>query len=313
LEDRQSLKNDKILIHEQKKSMRQIRWLIFWVLISLNVVTLSIDAIFSFIETTTLLNYARMLIIHILAVLIPLVIYFKTVREPESQKISLRLNKFSFMQGLMIVILAAAGQFIMAILNVPMVLLQTNVFQIEMAESIIISSNSIEFIVGVAVMAIIPAILEEILFRGVIFGGTERQSTIFAVLFSTFVFALVHPNIFNFAGLIFLGLMTVMVMLRTNSIYAAILYHFINNLTAFLFFQLSHSAGYINVPLTVFMILGAIVVFIVSIFIFRIITPNAPKYKDKKAAPLLLRNIFSVPIILCMVITVAVQYFVFFR
>jgi len=294
------LQNEKILIYEQKKAIRQIRWLIFWVLISLNVVTLSIDAVFSFMSPPSpALNYARMMFTHILAVLLPLIIFFK-IRDENSQKISLRLNKISFKQIFVITILAIAGQFIMAISNMPLQMLA----EIPLMPA---PRGGFEIFMAVIAITIVPSILEEVLFRGVMFSGLEKQSTLFAAAFSTFIFALLHPNILNFFGYVFLGMITVMVMLRTNSLYAAILYHFINNLTAFIFGFIASQTP-LSLSFIIWLLLSSIIIFVVTLFIFRLVTPNAPRYKSKNTASLLLSNILSVPIILCIALTVVIQY-----
>jgi len=301
------IQSDKIMIHEQKKNIRQIRWLIFWVMISITVVTLAIDAVFSFLpRPTPNLNYIRMAVTHILAVFIPLIIFFK-IRNPKSQKINFRLNKIPLNQILVIILLAIAGQFIMAVLEVPMRMLLQNILNIPT----VAPRNITELIFGILSIAILPVILEEILFRGVIFGGTENQSRAFALMFSMFAFALLHSNVFSFLGYIFLGIMTVMVMLRSNSLYAAIIFHFINNLTALMIQYLSYMEV-VNNQMVIWLFLGAVIVFILMIFIFKNITPNAEKSKSKNSMPLLLRNIFSIPIILCIIISVVMQYFRFF-
>ena len=296
------LKNEKLMIAEQKRNIRQIRWLIFWVMISLNVVTLTIESIFTFMDQTVILDYTRMMVTHILAVLLPLIIYFK-ISGINPEKISLRLNKFSFLQALIIMLLAIAGQFIIAIPIIPI--------QLQLGVPTSFAPIGVtEILMGFMAITIIPAVLEEVLFRGVLFGGMERQSTMLAVVFSSFVFALLHANILNFFGYVFLGLMTVMVMLRTNSIYAAIFYHFIFNLTAFIL-GVTASQIPLSVSFIVWLFLSSVVVFIVSIFIFRLLTPNAQKYRSKKTGSLLLSNIFSIPIILCIIITIVIQYFRF--
>jgi len=295
--------NEKILLHEQKKNMRRVRWLIFWVMVSISVVSLAISAIFTFLQPTVMLNYTRMIIAHILAVLIPLIIYFR-ISGANTQKISMRLNKIPLTQVFIIVILAIAGQFIMAIINIPMRILQGAVsYSVPIG---LLPGNNIELLVGIIAIALIPAILEEILFRGVFFGSMERRSTTFAVVFSTFIFALLHMDIFGFFGYIFLGLITVMVMIRTNSIYAAILYHFVNNLTALVFEYLSNTLTMSN-ELVVGLVLGSIVIFISGVFVFRNITPNEAKNKNENTAKILFQNIFSLPIILGVLISLAIQ------
>ena len=308
------LQNEKITIHEQKKSMRQIRWLIFWVLVSLSIANLIFDVVFSFLPTelrTSLnFNYAIMAITQVLAILIPLIIYFRISGDKStSKRISLRLNTISAKQSLVIIFLAFAGQFIMMALNIPMEALQQT---LQISRPLSAPSTGFELFIGIIVIAIIPAILEEILFRGVLFGGMERQSTIFAVMFSTFAFALLHTNMFNFLGYIFLGLMTVIVMLRTKSIYSAILYHFANNLMALIFGFLLTRRVITSDEFIVFLFIAAAVVFVVSMFIFKLVTPNAPKSEGKNSARFLFGNIFSIPILLCIIISIVVQYFRFF-
>ncbi len=77
--------------------------------------------------------------------------------------------------------------------------------------------------------AIVPAIVEEILFRGVIlnallpFGGTV------AVFGSAFLFALMHGNVLQFFYTALMGIILGYVYVRTRSIWCGVLIHFFNN------------------------------------------------------------------------------------
>lgn len=77
--------------------------------------------------------------------------------------------------------------------------------------------------------AVVPAIVEEILFRGVIlnallpFGGTV------AVLGSAFLFSLMHGNIFQLFYTALMGIILGYVYIRTRSIWCGVLIHFFNN------------------------------------------------------------------------------------
>ena len=305
--------NDKVMIYEQKKNTRQIRWLMFWVIVSLYTISLVTDAVFSFFETShlTYIIYVKMLIKQVLAILLPMLIFFRVgeINLQKSSKINLRLNKFTFVQALMVMILAMCGYFITMTLNAPFAIIQESFFSNNLPPVGIFTGNDSDIPLAIISLAIVPAILEEVLMRGVVFGVTERQSTMFAAIFTTFVFAILHSDIFGILGFIFLGIMLIFVMLRTNSLYAAIFYHFIHNFTAFMFEYLLRKEIIKVNPLIVWIFISAIVVFIVAMFIFRLITPSAPKNKVKDTLALVVENIFSIPIILCIIVAVVVQYF----
>ena len=87
----------------------------------------------------------------------------------------------------------------------------------------------------VLTMAVIPAVTEEFLFRGVILAEYETKGVPAAVFMSSITFAMLH---FNFAGLpvyMFCGLVLAIVLYTTRSLFAAMLVHFLNN-TATIFF-----------------------------------------------------------------------------
>ena len=87
----------------------------------------------------------------------------------------------------------------------------------------------------VLTMAVIPAITEEFLFRGVIAAEYENYGVPAAVFMSSLTFAMLH---FSFARLpvyLFCGFVLAIVLYTTKSVFAAMLVHMLNN-TATLFF-----------------------------------------------------------------------------
>jgi hypothetical protein len=82
---------------------------------------------------------------------------------------------------------------------------------------------------GVFIIAIAPGICEEVMFRGTISRaydslGYKRSIIITAVLFGIF-----HFNAMNLVGPIFLGIILGILVHKTNSIYASMLGHTLNN------------------------------------------------------------------------------------
>ncbi len=79
-------------------------------------------------------------------------------------------------------------------------------------------------------VAVIAPIIEELIFRGLILQGFRRNYNGFvAVFMSALLFALFHLNPWQFPATFILGLLLGWLVVRTNSLFLAILGHSINN------------------------------------------------------------------------------------
>ena len=86
------------------------------------------------------------------------------------------------------------------------------------------------YLLSVLLMAVIPAICEELLFRGVVLHGLRsRFSDWGAILLSAIMFALMHGNLQQLVYPFILGAIMGWLVLRTGSLVSSILVHFINN------------------------------------------------------------------------------------
>ncbi len=82
-------------------------------------------------------------------------------------------------------------------------------------------------------ITIMPGILEEIAFRGVLFTGLrQRMRPWMAVLLSGAIFGFFHVSLFRLVPTGLLGVVLAGVVLKTGSLYPAMLWHFLNNLLA---------------------------------------------------------------------------------
>jgi membrane protease YdiL (CAAX protease family) len=98
---------------------------------------------------------------------------------------------------------------------------------------IVTAYSPFEFAVVVFVIAITPAVCEEVLFRGFVFGNLEKISKkSVAIFLSGFLFALYHFQPFNLVPLIALGCYLAFIVYCTNSIYTGMISHFLNNFLA---------------------------------------------------------------------------------
>lgn len=80
--------------------------------------------------------------------------------------------------------------------------------------------------------AVLPAIGEEVLFRGSMAKAYREKGYLFAILFSAMMFALMHGNPLQLIHQFFLGIVCAVVYFATKSLWASILLHFCNNLIA---------------------------------------------------------------------------------
>ncbi|MCG8406863.1 MAG: ABC transporter permease subunit [Phycisphaerales bacterium] len=83
---------------------------------------------------------------------------------------------------------------------------------------------------SLVVLALLPGICEEVLFRGFLLGGVrQRSSTFQAVLVVGLIFGLYHVDAAKVPVVSLMGMLLTFVCLRTGSIYPAVLIHIVNN------------------------------------------------------------------------------------
>lgn len=80
------------------------------------------------------------------------------------------------------------------------------------------------------VLAVLPALSEELLFRGFLLTGLRRRFTpLMAVFLSSLLFGLFHLNVFQFLPALVLGTVLGLLTVKSGSILPAMLYHLLHN------------------------------------------------------------------------------------
>lgn len=100
-------------------------------------------------------------------------------------------------------------------------------------------------------VAVIPAVMEELLFRGLILRNTEHTAgSIAAIFLAGFVFSLFHGSPEQTVYQFILGCIFALITIRSGSILPAVLMHFINNALVVLLihFHAYTENGSLNVP-----------------------------------------------------------------
>jgi len=93
----------------------------------------------------------------------------------------------------------------------------------------IVPSNSGELMRFVIIAAAIPAVCEELLFRGFVLSAWEVRGTKYAVIVSAILFSLMHGNIYGLPAYIFVGLVSGYLVFSLDSVYVGMIYHTVYN------------------------------------------------------------------------------------
>lgn len=110
--------------------------------------------------------------------------------------------------------------------------------------SAFVLNNFGTFAIAVISSALFPAIVEEIIFRGVVLGGLRSRFKDWqAILLSALMFALMHLSIQQFVYQFMLGAVMAWIAIKSRSIVASMVVHFTNNFTVLLFAYLETTAG----------------------------------------------------------------------
>jgi len=145
----------------------------------------------------------------------------------------------------------------------------------ERTYSILISAKSpFEFAFVALVVALTPAICEELLFRGLVQYNLSKASNYkLGFIITGVIFAMYHANPFSFIPLIALGIYFGYLVYKSGSIFLAMLAHFINNFTAAYFYYAFGREGIVPASGASLFLLAffSLLIFLGSIYAFEIL------------------------------------------
>lgn len=203
---------------------------------------LLLSIVWGFIPVATQLSMPLQLILsQILAFLVPVVFYFIITKKSIQE--TLRLYPLQWKNVILIIVLSLLIQPLMGLLS----FLATLVFPNSVAELIAENTEMSSLFVMIISVGIMPAICEEVFFRGVIFSGYRFISTMKACCITGLLFGITHMDAQQFLYTFALGSLFCVLVYRTNSILASMTAHFtINASQILLAFRGMNSAGSIT-------------------------------------------------------------------
>lgn len=146
---------------------------------------------------------------------------------------------------------------------------------------------------GFFLVALTPALCEEVLFRGVVLKAYERRGTVKAIVVTAILFAAMHFSIIRFVAPFLIGLMAGYVAIRSNSIIPAILTHFtFNGISMYLFYTFNQTPqqpaklpGFAEYIALAIMAGFALLLLIMCIYLFRAVTKPETEESGKRGWP----------------------------
>ncbi len=293
--------------YELRKQIKSVRWMIFWVVLAQFAAEVLVEAVVSFMANPPH-KYLQIAIIELAAIGVPISIYAKTAWNLSGKKVKneLGLNRCGFGYIILAAILGISGQFVMMLLNVPANYIVNFISGETVKTAVPIAERWYDLLLGLFAVVIVPAILEEFWMRGIIFRAYSRGNTNAAIVFTSLVFALLHLRANEVVGFLFMGILASLLLTKSKSLYAAMVYHGFSNLTALLF------GAYIIPKIIdrIWFVFGVMVLLFALSFVILIKQKNGiRKNKTLRTGSLVITSIFSMPIILS-VVTVVIKYFI---
>lgn len=198
-----------------------ILFLIFTVLF------LAYQLVLGFILGTALTDYVYLIVVINQLIILASVLIYCFIKKINIKE-SFRFNNPGLVPILVITSLALPATFAAGMFNTIVVYLLQFIGDIPSA-GIPVPQNIQEWLLGILIIGVMPGVCEEMLHRGLLLRSYERRGTYKAVVIVAILFGLFHFDITNLFGPILLGLIIGYYVVRTNSIWAGIYAHFLNN------------------------------------------------------------------------------------
>ena len=148
---------------------------------------------------------------------------------------------------------------------------------LDLSKNVMTSYDTDNLWLSVLTIALLPAIFEELFFRGAILSVLSNKKKASSIFISAALFALVHGSLYMIPSSFFAGIVLGITVYLTESIYTAMLVHFINNIMAYFLFAYSRVLSDAGFEESI--MLATVLVFLISIY--GAISVTAKRYKKE--------------------------------
>lgn len=214
-------------------------------------------------------------------------IWMLFVRYPTSH-LSVRTAKLRASEAVSFSLAAILGVFVFSYLsNLWMLLLQRLGVPLTLS-SVPAPSGPVQFLSSVLAIATLPAMCEELFFRGFVFSAFEEGGTRRALLWSALLFALMHGQLTALPVHLILGFLFGYMAIYMHSIYAPMLYHAFHNgaslLATYLLSQGAQAEAEADAVVSLSQTLSLLpsMLFLLFLWLLLIVLPLRARYQDLK-------------------------------
>lgn len=182
------------------------------------------------------MNALTLIILSQATILVPTLLYLLCFKEEDRNIISVK--GIGVVSILIVILLGFMIQPLISLMNLVSMLFTTNEVSSTM-DAVYDMSLGIKLFA----IAFLPAIGEELLFRGFIYGSYKKKGTYKALIVSALLFGLLHMNLNQFIYTTILGVFLALLLEATGSIIAPMIVHFVFNGTSVIINHFTSSTG----------------------------------------------------------------------
>lgn len=178
----------------------------------------------AYVQRKSLLS--GLIITQYIIILLPPIIYIMIKKL--NIKETLRVNKISIKHGFLVGLITILTYPLAVFANALLMTILSFMGNLNIP-SLPTATNSNEYILLMFIISISAGICEEVFFRGFVLSAYEGMGKRNAIVLSAILFGFFHFNLYNLMGPIVLGLVFGYLVLETNSIFAGMIGHIVNN------------------------------------------------------------------------------------
>lgn len=213
------------------------------------------------------ISASKYVLISIMPITIAIVLVIACLLAKIDFKKSFKVNKFTFRNLSYSFMLYVGTYFLVNYLITSVISLFPSLENNAQLIDSMLSINN----VGIALLlvAVLPAIFEELLFRGVIFNSfNKKYGFVFAMVISSLIFGVYHMNWIQGIFAFVLGLVLAYSYYKSNSIFVPMIIHFINNAFAVLMDHYDFMNFSISNGISIFLIASSSLLIFLTIYNF---------------------------------------------
>lgn len=246
-------------------------------------------------------NISRLLntLATLIAFLIPALVFAKVISKQPFSWLGFN-KKMNSKQLLIVVLITFAGMILsgsLGMLNQDIPLSEGLLKQAQQLENTYKNAmmnmahmtNLTDYLLAMLVMALAPAIFEEVLFRGafqqVFIGWTKHAWA--GIIITSILFSAIHFSFFGFLPRIALGLILGLIFFYTNNLWLSILLHFLNNgfVVTQLYILMAQGKSIDKVMDETMPIWWGCIALILLVVLFRLLITESTQFKKSVAVP----------------------------